>query len=144
MMRLNCRPRFSIFAGIFVAVAVLAVACGGDDAPGDPIYSGNTIHLEEREGGPVLVYEIFIVDENGDPYTRGVLVEGTAFTPGSVYPVLAANRSGKALVTLEASIAGDYRVAIESFTDTEGTAFVPSPDDTDLGGKVVLTYKYEP
>ena len=108
------------------------------------MYSGNSIYLEEREGGPVLVYEIFITDGNGNPYTKGLLVEGTAFTPGSVFPIVAANRSGTAQVIIETSIAGDYRVAIESFTDTQGRAFVPSSDDTGLSGKVLLTHKYEP
>ena len=143
-MRLRDRSKFSLFAGIFVIVAMLAVGCGGNDDAGDPVYSGNSISLEEREGGPVLVYEIFITDAEGDPYTKGVLVEATAFTPGSVFPVVATNTSGIAQVTLEASIAGDYRVAIESFTDTTGQSYKPSPDNTDLGGKVVLTYKYEP
>ena len=133
-----------MFTGIFAIVAVLAVACGGDDGPGDPVYSGNSIYLEEREGGPVLVFEIFISDENGDPYTKGVLVEGTVFTPSSAFPVVAANKSGKAQVIVEPSIAGEYRVGVESFTDTQGRAYVPSPDDTDLSGKVVLIYKYEP
>ena len=143
-MRLNDRPRLSFFAGIAVFVALLAVGCGGGDDSGAPIYSGNSIYLEEREGGPVLVYEIFITDGKGNPYTKGVLVAGTAFTPGSVFPIVAANQSGKAIVTLELTIAGDYRVAIESFTDTQGRTYVPSPDDTDLSGKVVLTHKYEP
>ena len=142
-MRLSHRARFSLFAGIAVILAVLAAGCGGDDS-GAPIYSGNSIYLEEREGGPVLVYEIFITDEDGDPFTKGVLVEGTAFTPGLVFPVVATNKSGKAQFILEPSIAGEYRVAIESFTDTEGRAFLPSPDNTDLGGKVVLIHKYEP
>ena len=140
-MRLSHRATFSLFAGI---VAVLAVACGGGDSSERPIYSGNSIFLEEREGGPVLVYEISITDEDGDPYTKGVLVEGRAFTPGSVFPVVATNKSGKAQFILEPSIAGEYRVAIESFTDTEGHAYLPSPNDTDLGGKVVLIHKYEP
>ena len=142
-MRLSNHPRFSIFTCIAVCVVVLAVGCGGDDSS-TPIYSGNSIYLEERESGPVLVYDIFITDEDGNPYTKGVLVAGTAFTPGSVYPVVVANKSGTAQVVLKLSIAGDYRVAIESFIDTEGRTFVPSPDDTSLSGKVVLTYRYEP
>ena len=142
-MRLSVRPRFSFYAAVAVFVAALAVGCGGNGS-GDPVYSGNSIYLEEREGGPVLVYEIFITDGNGNPYTKGLLVEGTAFTPGSVFQVLVANQSGTAKVILETSIAGDYRVAIESFTDTQGRTFVPSPDDTDLGGKVLLTHRYEP
>ena len=132
-----------MIACIAVCVAVLAVGCGGNES-GDPVYSGNSIYLEEREGGPVLVYEIFITDGNGNPYTKGLLVEGTAFTPGSVFPIVAANRSGTAQVILETSIAGDYRVTIESFTDTQGRAFVPSSGDTGLSGKVLLTHKYEP
>ncbi len=142
-MKLIHRPTFSLFAGIVGIVAILAVACGSDES-GQPIYSGQSIYLAARDGEPVLVYEIFITDEDGDPYTKGVLVEGTAFTPGSVFPVVATNKSGKAQFILEPSIAGDYRVAIESFTDTEGRSFVPSPGDTDLSGKVVLAYKYEP
>ena len=142
-MRLSNRPTFSLFAGIVGIVAILAVACGSDDS-GQPIYFGNSISLEERDGEPVLVYEIFITDEDGDPFTKGVLVEGTAFTPGSVFSVVATNKSGKAQFILEPSIAGEYRVAIESFTDTEGRSFLPSPDNTDLGGKVVLIHKYEP
>ena len=140
-MRLSRRATFSLLVGI---VAVLAIGCGSDDSSKKPIYSGNSIFLEEREGGPVLVYEISITDEDGDPYTKGVLVEATAFTPGSVFPVVATNRSGKAQFIIELSIAGEYRVAIESFTDTEGRAYLPSPDNTDLGGKVVLIHKYEP
>ena len=143
-MRLNHRATFSLLAGVVGIVAVLAVACGGDDSLQRPFYSGNSIYLEEREGGPVLVYEISIIDEDGDPYTKGVLVEGTAFTPGSVFSVVATNRSGKAQFIIETSIAGEYRVAIESFTDTEGRAYLPSPDNTDLGGKVVLIHRYEP
>ena len=142
-MRLRSSPRFSLITSIAVCVALLAVGCG-DNESGDPVYSGNSIYLEEREGGPVLVYEIFITDGNGNPYTKGLLVEGTAFTPGSVFPIVAANRSGTAQVILETSIAGDYRVTIESFTDTQGRAFVPSSDDTGLSGKVLLTHKYEP
>ena len=92
----------------------------------------------------MLVYEIIITDGNGDPYTKGLLVEGTAFTPGSVFPVVATNHSGMARFILEPTVAGDYRVAIESFTDTQGRPYVPSPDDSDLSGKVVLAYKYEP
>ena len=142
-MRLSIRPRFSFYACIAVLVVAFAVGCGGNDS-GDPVYSGNSISLEERESGPVLVYEIFISDEDGNPYTKGLLVETTAFTPGAVFPVVVANKSGKAQVILETSIAGDYRVAIESFIDTQGRTFVPSPDDTNLSGKVVLTYRYEP
>ena len=140
-MRLSYRATFSLFVGI---VAVLAIGCGSDDSSKTPIYSGNSISLEEREGEPVLVYEISITDEDGDPYTKGVLVEATAFTPGSVFPVVATNRSGTAQFIIELSIAGEYRVAIESFTDTEGRSYLPSPDNTDLGGKVVLIHKYEP
>ena len=64
-MRLSDRERFSFVAAFVVVLALLAVGCGNDD-PGPPVYSGNSINLEEREGGPVVVYEIFITDGKGD------------------------------------------------------------------------------
>ena len=142
-MRLIGRPRFPLFTAAVVSLLALGVGCGGDSSEA-PVYSGSSTYFEKRESGPVLVYEISIADSDGNPYTQGLLVEGTAFTPGSVFSVVAANKSGKATFVLEPTIAGDYRVAVESFTDTQGNTFTPSPGDTDFGGKLLLTQTYDP
>ena len=142
-MGLRNRPQFPLFAAIAVSLLTLAFGCGGDSSDA-PVYSGSSIYFENRESGPVLVYEISIADSDGNPYTKGLLVAGTAFTPGSVFPVIAANKSGKATFVLEPTIAGDYRIAIESFTDTQGQTFTPSPGDTDFGGKLLLIQTYDP
>ena len=142
-MGLRNRPRFPLFAAIAVSLLALAFGCGGDSSDA-PVYSGSSTYIENRESGPVLVYEILIADSDGNPYTEGLLVAGTAFTPGSVFPVIAANKSGKATFVLEATTAGDYRIAVESFTDTQGQTFTPSPGDTDFGGKILLVQTYDP
>jgi len=142
-MGLKNRSRFPLFAVIAVSLLALAFGCGGDSSDA-PVYSGSSIYFENRENGPVLVYEILIADSDGNPYTEGLLVAGTAFTPGSVFPVIAANKSGTATFVLEATTAGDYRLAVESFTDTKGQTFTPSPGDTDFGGKLLLIQTYDP
>ena len=141
-MKFNNLLRFPFSASVLVLFLVLAAGCGGDS--GEPVYSGSSIYLDERDGQPVLVYEISISDGAGDPYSEGLLVQGTAFTPDSSFPIVAANQAGKVIIVLEASTAGDYRVAIDSFTDTEGRSFLPSPDNQDLNGKVLLTHNYAP
>lgn len=136
--------RFPSSALAAILVLALAGGCGGDSASGSPVYSGSSTHLEERDGQPVVVFEISISDGNGDPYTKGLLVESTAFTPDSSFPVLKANQGGGVTIILEVSTPGDYHVAIGSFIDPEGRALPPAPDSTELRGKVLLTYNYAP
>jgi hypothetical protein len=143
-MNLNFLFRFPFVAVAAILILALAVGCGGDSASGQPVYSGSSIYLEDRDGQPVVVFEISISDGNGDPYTKGLLVESTAFTPDSSFPVLKANQGGKVTIILEASTPGDYRVAIESFIDPKGPVLLPAPDSTELGGKVLLTFNYAP
>ena len=90
------------------------------------------------------IFEISISDGNDDPYTKGLLVESTAFTPDSSFPVLKTNQGGGVTIILEVSTPGDYHVAIGSFIDTKGQALPPAPDSTELRGKVLLTYNYAP
>ena len=136
--------RFPSSALAAILVLALAVGCGGDSASGSPVYSGSSIYLEEQDGQPVLVFEISISDGDGAPYTNGLLVESTAFTPNSSFPVLKANQGGGVTIILEVSTPGDYHVAIGSFIDPEGQALPPAPDSTELRGKVLLTYNYAP
>jgi len=136
--------RFPSSALAAILVLALAVGCGGDSASGSPVYSGSSTHLEERDGQPVVVFEISISDGNGDPYTKGLLVESTAFTPNSSFPVLEVNQGGNVTIILELSTPGDYRVAIESFINPDSQVFPPAPDSAELGGKVLLTYNYAP
>ena len=72
------------------------------------------------------------------------MVESTAFTPDSSFPVLKANQGGNVTIILELSTPGDYRIAIESFIDPDSQVLPPAPDSTELGGKVLLTYNYAP
>ena len=137
------RLQLPLFAAIAVSLLTLAIGCGGDSSD-TPVYSGASTYFENRESGPALVYEILITDSDGNPYTDGLLVAGTAFTPGSVFSVVAANKSGKATFVLKPTIAGDYRIAVESFTNTQSQTFKPLPDDTDLAGKFVLIHTYDP
>ena len=139
---MNSLCKIHFLAGAVVLFLALAVGCGGDS--GLPVYSSSTIYPDERNGRPVLVYEIMISDGDGNPYTKGLLVTGTAFTPGSVFPIIAANQRGQVTFVLEASTAGDYRVAIETFTDPKGREYQPQPANTDLNGKVLLTQTYDP
>ena len=143
-MRFDHLLRFPSGAVAAVLVLAFAVGCGGDSGSGPPVYSGSTIQLEERDGHPVAVFEISISDGNGDPYTKGLLVESTAFTPDSSFPVLKANQGGNVTIILELSTPGDYRIAIESFIDPDSQVLPPAPDSTELGGKVLLTYNYAP
>ena len=136
--------RFPARAVAAVLILAFAVGCGGDSGSGPPVYSGSSIYFEERDGQPVAVFEISISDGNGDPYTKGLLVESTAFTPGASFPVLKANQGGKVIIILDLSTPGDYRVAIESFIDPDSQVSPPDPDSTELGGKVLLTYNYAP
>ncbi len=136
--------RFPSSALAAILVLALAGGCGGDSASGSPVYSGSSTHLEERDGQPVVVFEISISDGNGDPYTKGLLVESTAFTPNSSFPVLEVNQGGNVTIILELSTPGDYRVAIESFINPDSQVFPPAPDSAELGGKVLLTYNYAP
>jgi len=92
----------------------------------------------------VLVYEFSITDGDRNPYTGPLLVEGTAFTPGGVDPILESNRAGKVEIILEPTTAGEYRVAIQSFFNPEGQTYRPLPDGTKLSGVVVLAYTYAP
>ena len=133
---------FPFLAISAISILALAAGCGGDS--GTPVYSGSNNYLDQRDGQPVLVFEISISDGDGDPYLKGLLVEGTAFTPGGSLPIVEANQGGMVIIVLEASIPGDYRVAIESFIDTEGRSFPPSPDNEQLNGKVLLTQNYAP
>ena len=143
-MRFDHLLRFPSGAVAAVLVLAFAVGCGGDSGSGPPVYSGSSIQLEERDGQPVAVFEISISDGNGDPYTKGLLVESTAFTPDSSFPVLKANQGGNVTIILELSTPGDYRIAIESFIDPDSQVLSPAPDSTELGGKVLLTYNYAP
>ena len=143
-MKFDRLLRFRSGAVAAVLVLALTVGCGGDSGSGAPVYSGSSIHLEEREGQPVVVFEISISDGNGEPYTKGLLVESTAFTPDSSFPVLKANQGGNVTIILELSTPGDYRIAIESFIDPDSQVLLPAPDSTELGGKVLLTYSYAP
>lgn len=143
-MRFDHLLRFPSGAVAAVLVLAFAVGCGGDSGSGPPVYSGSSIQLEERDGQPVVVFEISISDGNGDPYTKGLLVESTAFTPDSSFPVLKANQGGNVTIILELSTPGDYRIAIESFIDPDSQVLSPAPDSTELGGKVLLTYNYAP
>ena len=143
-MRFDHLLRFPSGAVAAVLVLAFAVGCGGDSGSGPPVYSGSSIQLEERDGQPVAVFEISISDGNGDPYTKGLLVESTAFTPDSSFPVLKANQGGNVTIILELSTPGDYRIAIESFIDPDSQVLPPAPDSTELGGKVLLTYNYAP
>ncbi len=136
--------RFHFVALASILILALAVGCGGDSTSGAPIYGGSSTYLEERDGQPVLVFEILITNGDGEPYTGGLLVESTAFTPDSSFPILKANQGGKVTIILEASTPGDYRVAIESFIDPDSQVYTPSPDSSELGGKVVLTQTYSP
>ena len=129
-------------AGVVVSFLVLAVGCGGDS--GAPVFSSSSIYPDERDGRPVLVYEILISDGNGNPYSEGLLVTGTAFTPDSTFPYAKAIKLGQVQIVLDTSTAGDYRVAIETFIDTKGREYRPLPSNEDLNGKVLLTQRYAP
>lgn len=141
-MKLDNLPRFPYLASVAISILALAAGCGGDN--GAPAYSGSSTYLEQRDGRPVLVFEISISDSDGEPYSKGLLVQGTAFTPDGSFPILEANKAGKVTIILEASTAGDYRVAIESFTDADGRTYPPDPDNADLNGIVLLTQNYAP
>jgi hypothetical protein len=143
-MKFDYRLRFPFGAVAAALILAFAVGCGGDSGLGPPVYSGSSIYLEDRDGQPVVVFEISISDSKGDPYTKGLLVENTAFTPDSSFSVLEANQGGKITIILDVSTPGDYRIAIESFRDSEGKVLPPAPDSTELGGKVLLTYNYAP
>ena len=133
---------FVFLAGVLFSTLALAIGCGGGSGP--PVYSDGSTYLEEREGRQVLVYEFSITDGDGNPYTGPLLVEGTAFTPGGVDPILESNRAGKVEIILEPTTAGEYRIAIQSFIDPEGQTYRPLPDDTKLSGVVVLAHTYAP
>ena len=143
-MKFDYRLRFPFGAVAAALILAFAVGCGGDSGLGPPVYSGSSIYLEDSDGQPVVVFEISISDSNGDPYTKGLLVESTAFTPDSSFPVLKANQGGNVTIILELSTPGDYRIAIESFIDPDSQVLPPAPDSTELGGKVLLTYNYAP
>jgi hypothetical protein len=143
-MKFDYLLRFPFGAVAALLILAFAVGCGGDSGPGPPIYSGSSIYLEERDGQPVVVFEISISDSKGDPYTKGLLVENTAFTPDSSFSVLEANQGGKITIILDVSTPGDYRIAIESFINPDSQVFPPAPDSAELGGKVFLTYDYAP
>ena len=143
-MKFDYLLRFPFGAVAALLILAFAVGCGGDSASGSPVYSGSSTHLEERDGQPVAVFEISISDSKGDPYTKGLWVENTAFTPDSSFSVLEANQGGGVTIILEVSTPGDYHVAIGSFIDPEGQALPPAPDSTELRGKVLLTYNYAP
>jgi hypothetical protein len=143
-MRFNRLLKFPSSAVAAVLILAFAVGCGGDSGSGPPVYSGSSIYLEEQDGQPVAVFEISISDGDGAPYTNGLLVESTAFTPNSSYPVLEVNQGGNVTIILELSTPGDYRVAIESFINPDSQVFPPAPDSAELGGKVLLTYNYAP
>jgi len=141
-MTLNDLPRFPFLAGVAVSFLLLAVGCGGGS--GAPVYSSSSIYPEERDGRPVLVYEILIGDGNGNPYSEGLLVTGTTFTPDSVNTYSMPIQLGQVQIVLEASTAGNYTVTIDTLTDTKGRVYQPLPDNVDLNGKVLLNQRYDP
>ncbi len=141
-MTLNNLPRLTYLAGVVVSFLLLAVGCGGGS--GAPVYSSSSIYPDQRDGRPVLVYEILISDGKGNPYSEGLLVAGTAFTPDSAFPYSKAIKLGQVQIVLEVSTAGDDRVAIETFIDTKGREYDPLPTNEDLNGKVLLTQRYDP
>ncbi len=141
-MKLSYLPKVHYLVFVAISFMAFAAGCGGDS--GAPVFSGSSTYLEERDGQAVFVYEISISDGDGDPYTKGLLVQGMAFTPDGSFPILEANQGGQVTIVLEASTPGDYRVAIESFSDSQGKYFKPAPDDEDLNGIVLLTQTYAP
>ncbi|MDE0824577.1 MAG: hypothetical protein OSB07_11530 [Dehalococcoidia bacterium] len=141
MKTYNWSKHFRITA-LVISLLVLAIGCGGGS--GGPVYSGSSIYQEVREGQAVVIFDLSITDADGDPYTKGLLAQGAAFTPLSSYPIAFSNVDGLVQIVVEATVPGKYSIGIDGFLDTKGVMSLPVPEDENVNGKILLSHDYAP
>jgi hypothetical protein len=97
-----------------------------------------------RDGQTVIVFELTVTDDDGDPYAKALLSVGATFTPVTSYPITVPAIGGIIQVVVEANVPGEYKVGIDGFTDLSGVSALPAPEDTNLNGKILVVHDYAP
>ena len=137
-------PKPIRITGVVISLLILAIGCGGDSDPGGPVYAGSNTYEEVRDGQTVIVFELTVTDDDGDPYAKALLAVGATFTPITSFPITAPAIGGIIQVVVEATVPGEYKIGINSFTDLSGVSALPAPEDNNLSGKIRVVDDYEP
>ena len=137
-------PKPIRITGVVISLLILAIGCGGDSDPGGPVYAGSNTYEEVRDGQTVIVFELTVTDDDGDPYAKALLAVGATFTPVTSFPITAPAIGGIIQVVVEATVPGEYKIGINSFTDLSGVSALPAPEDNNLNGKILVVHDYTP
>jgi hypothetical protein len=97
-----------------------------------------------RDGQTVIVFELTVTDDDGNPYAKALLATGKTFTPVSSTLITVPAIGGIIQVVVEANVPGEYKVGIDGFTDLSGVSALPAPEDTNLNGKILVVHDYAP
>jgi hypothetical protein len=137
-------PKHIRITAIVFSLLILSIGCGTDSDPGDPVYAGSNTYEELRDGQTVIVFELTITDDDGNPYAKALLATGKTFTPVSSTLITVPAIGGIIQVVVEANVPGEYKVGIDGFTDLSGVSALPAPEDTNLNGKILVVHDYAP
>ena len=137
-------PKPIRITGVVISLLILAIGCGGDSDPGGPVYAGSNTYEEVRDGQTVIVFELTVTDDDGNPYAKALLATGKTFTPVSSTLITVPALGGKFQIVVEATVPGEYKIGINSFTDLSGVSALPAPEDNNLNGKILVVHDYAP
>ena len=141
-MRTANWPKHIRITAIVFSLLILSIGCGTDSDPGDPVYAGSNTYEELRDGQTVIVFELTITDDDGNPYAKALLATGRTFTPVSSTLITVPALGGKFQIVVETTVPGEYKIGIDAFIDQSGGSALPAPEDTNLNGKILVVHDY--